>query len=108
MANGPKPMVPNPRGAVIPERVRSSLHLYRWALISKPEVLESFVSEFQCLRPAKLVAKLEARPLARFMRATGVTDERVAQKPAKNAPRNRRDTHDLYRSNCITSDPGNG
>jgi len=52
-------------------------HLYRWALISKPEVLESFVSEFQRLRPARLVAKLEARPLARFIRATGVTDERV-------------------------------
>jgi glutathione S-transferase len=52
-------------------------HLYHWALISKPEVLESFVAEFQRLRPAKLVAKLEARPLARFIRANGVTDERV-------------------------------
>ncbi|MGH2833089.1 MAG: glutathione S-transferase family protein [Solirubrobacteraceae bacterium] len=52
-------------------------HLFRWALISKPAVLESFVSDFQRLRPAKLVAKLQARPLARFIGATGVNDERV-------------------------------
>ncbi len=52
-------------------------HLFRWALISKPAVLESFVTDFQRLRPAKLVAKLQAIPLALFMRATAVNDERV-------------------------------
>jgi glutathione S-transferase len=52
-------------------------HVFRWALISEPTVLESFVSDFQRLRPAKLMAKLEARPLARFIAATGVNDERV-------------------------------
>jgi glutathione S-transferase len=51
--------------------------LYRWALVAKPELLVSFVAEHQRLRPAGLIARLEARPLARFLRRTGVTDERV-------------------------------
>jgi glutathione S-transferase len=52
-------------------------HLYRWALIAKPGLLRSFVSETQKLRPAGLIAKLQARPLARFMQLTGSTEERV-------------------------------
>jgi glutathione S-transferase len=52
-------------------------HLYRWALISKPELLEPFVAEHQRLRPAGPIAKAQRPGLTRFMRAHGVTDERV-------------------------------
>jgi glutathione S-transferase len=51
--------------------------LYRWALVAKPELLKPFVADVQGLRPAGLMAKLQARPLARFVRADGGTDERV-------------------------------
>lgn len=51
--------------------------LYRWALISKPETLEPFVSEFQRLRPAGLMARAQRPGLTRFMRTHGVTDELV-------------------------------
>jgi glutathione S-transferase len=52
-------------------------HLYRWALISKPELLAPFVAEFQRLRPAGPIARAQRPGLTRFMRAHGVTDERV-------------------------------
>jgi glutathione S-transferase len=52
-------------------------HLFRWALITRPEMMRYFVADLQRLRPAGLVARLEARPLARAVRATGTSEERV-------------------------------
>ena len=52
-------------------------HLFRWALITRPEMMRYFVADLQRLRPAGLVARLEARPLARAVRASGTSEERV-------------------------------
>jgi glutathione S-transferase len=52
-------------------------HLFRWALITRPEMMRYFVADLQRLRPAGLVARIEARPLARAVTASGTSEQRV-------------------------------
>lgn len=52
-------------------------HLIRWALITRPEMMRYFVADLQHLRPVGLIARLEARPLARAVRQTGTSEQRV-------------------------------
>lgn len=52
-------------------------HLFRWGLITRPELMRYFVADLQRLRPAGLVARMEARPLARAVRRTGTSEQRV-------------------------------
>jgi glutathione S-transferase len=52
-------------------------HLFRWGLVTRPELMRYFVADLQRLRPAGLVARLEARPLARAVRQTGTSEQRV-------------------------------
>ncbi len=52
-------------------------HLFRWALTTRPEMMRYFVADLQRLRPAGLLARLEARPLARAVAASGTSEQRV-------------------------------